>query len=112
MRERESLIKTNAEARAALKQRRQEVAILEQGNEAVDREIMRMNEENATLLESHLNAKHVINNFSLENDQDAKLIKQFEESNRRIREQTVIEKSKISEARNLIKLLKQELIQV
>ena len=109
--ERDSLLKANAKAKAALRQRCQEVAVLEQGNAAVDKEVNRMNEENATLLETHLNSKNIIKNFNQENEHDGELTKQLEDSNKLIKEQIMVEKLKITEARNLLKLLKQELIQ-
>ena len=71
-----------------------------------------MNEENTVLLETHLNSKNIISNFSNENGLDNELIEQLEESNTQIRDQLEVERTKISEARNLIKLVKQELIQV
>ena len=69
-----------------------------------------MNEENAVLLETHLNMKNVITNFCQENQLDQKLIGQIDQQNTQIREQSTIEKDKITETRNLIKQLKQELI--
>ena len=69
-----------------------------------------MNEENAVLLETHLNTKNVITNFCSENELDCGLIREFEESNKQIRDQVCIEKSTVAETRSLIKLLKQELI--
>ena len=71
-----------------------------------------MNEENTVLMETHLNSKNVITNFSNENGLDNELIEQLEESNALIRDQLEVERAKIAEARNLIKLVKQELIQV
>ena len=78
----------------------------------MNKEINRMNEENTVLLETHLNSKNIISNFSNENGLDNELIEQLEESNTQIRDQLEVERTKISEARNLIKLVKQELIQV
>ena len=65
-----------------------------------------MNEENTVLMETHLNSKNVITNFSNENGLDNELIEQLEESNALIRDQLEVERTKIAEARNLIKLVK------
>ena len=65
-----------------------------------------MNEENMVLMETHLNSKNVITNFSNENGLDNELIEQLEESNALIRDQLEVERAKIAEARNLIKLVK------
>ena len=65
-----------------------------------------MNEENTVLMETHLNSKNVITNFSNENGLDNELIEQLEESNALIRDQLEVERAKIAEARNLIKLVK------
>ena len=51
-----------------------------------------MNEENATLLETHLNSKNIIKNFCQENEHDHDLIKQLDESNKLTKEQIMIEK--------------------
>ena len=45
-----------------------------------------MNEENTVLMETHLNSKNVITNFSNENGLDNELIEQLEESNALIRD--------------------------
>ena len=65
-----------------------------------------MNEENTVLMETHLNSKNVITNFTNENGLDNELIEQLEESNALIRDQLEVERAKIAEARNLIKLVK------
>ena len=52
------------------------------------------------------NSKNVITNFTNENGLDNELIEQLEESNALIRDQLEVERTKISEARNLIKLMK------
>ena len=70
-----------------------------------------MNDENQILLETHLNAKNVITNFCNENELDCGLIRDFEDSNKLIKDRVLIEKSQIVDSRAMIKLLKQQLIQ-
>ena len=79
VKERDQLLKANVETKAALKLRQRQVTILQQGNAAVNKEINRMNEENTVLLDTHLNSKNVISNFTNENEYDSKLIQELEE---------------------------------
>jgi hypothetical protein len=57
------------------------VAVLQQGNTAVNKEIIRMNEENSTLLDAHLSSKNVVLNLCNENENDCQLLQQFEDTN-------------------------------
>jgi len=57
------------------------VAVLQQGNTAVNKEIIRMNEENSTLLDTHLSSKNVVLNLCNENENDCQLLQQFEDTN-------------------------------
>lgn len=69
-----------------------------------------MEVENSSLVQSHLSAKSVLHNLCNENDLDCTLIGQFTSSNQQIKEQLSIENANISEARSLVKMLKQELL--
>ena len=57
------------------------MAVLQLGNTAVNKEIIRMNEENSTLLDAHLSSKNVVLNLSNENENDCQLLQQFEDTN-------------------------------
>ena len=74
LKERDFLMSSNAHKKINLKNKLHDVAVLEQGNVAVNKEILRMNEENTTLVETHLNSKNIVLNFCNENEEDCQLI--------------------------------------
>ena len=69
--------------------------MLTQGNNAVMRELNRLEEQNTMLMESHLNSKNVIQNFCNENESDCDLIRTFESSNTQIRNRVRAESDKV-----------------
>ena len=54
---------------------------MKQGNNLVNREIVRMNEESAGLEQAHLNTKNVIQNLCNDNEKDCNLIASFHKTN-------------------------------
>lgn len=95
LKEKDFLMASNAIKRVNLKEQLNKVAVLQQGNTAVNKEIIRMNEENSTLLDAHLSSKNVVLNLCNENENDCQLLQQFEDTNQLIREQLDLEKRKI-----------------